>query len=69
MEWISYGDDCTRFFFAKAKQRKLSTYIYSFHDASDNEVEGFDLVREVLFSFYKDHLGQTPRVAHLWTPP
>ncbi|KAJ8430456.1 hypothetical protein Cgig2_030112 [Carnegiea gigantea] len=58
MDWISYGDDSTRFFFAKAKQRKLTTYIYSIHDASDNEVEGFDLVGDVLFSYYRDHLGK-----------
>ncbi|KAJ8422634.1 hypothetical protein Cgig2_028505 [Carnegiea gigantea] len=58
IDWISYGDDSTRFFFAKAKQRKLTTYIYSIHDASDNEVEGFDLVGDVLFSYYRDHLGK-----------
>ncbi|KAJ8444542.1 hypothetical protein Cgig2_000821 [Carnegiea gigantea] len=38
MDWISYGDDSTRFFFTKAKQRKLTTYIYSIHDAFDNEI-------------------------------
>ena len=58
MEWIRYGDDSTRFFFAKAKQRKLSTYIYSLLDASGNEVEGFDLVGDAIYSFYRNHLGQ-----------
>ena len=58
MDWIKYGDDSTRFFFAKAKQRKLSTYIYSLHNAADIEVEGFDHVGDVLYSFYKEHLGQ-----------
>ncbi|KAJ8426496.1 hypothetical protein Cgig2_029238 [Carnegiea gigantea] len=53
MDWISYGDDCTRFFFAKAKQRKLSTYIYSLHDASGNEVG------DVILSYYKGHLGHS----------
>ncbi|KAJ8429436.1 hypothetical protein Cgig2_021088 [Carnegiea gigantea] len=26
-DWIGYRDDCTKFFFARAKQRKISTYI------------------------------------------
>ncbi|KAJ8420784.1 hypothetical protein Cgig2_030492 [Carnegiea gigantea] len=42
LDWLKYGDDCTRFFFARAKQRKLSTYIYSIRDARRTEVEGFD---------------------------
>ena len=69
IDWIKYGDDSTRFFFAKAKQRKLATYIYSLQDASGSRVEGFDHVGEVLYSFYKDLLGETPSSAHLWTPP
>jgi len=32
LEWIKYRDDSTRLFFAKAKQRKLSTYIYTLRD-------------------------------------
>ena len=31
-EWIKYGDDNTRFFHAKAKQRKMATYTYAIHD-------------------------------------
>ncbi|KAJ8421570.1 hypothetical protein Cgig2_032980 [Carnegiea gigantea] len=27
-EWITYGDECTRYFFAKAKQRKTALYIF-----------------------------------------
>ncbi|KAJ8424797.1 hypothetical protein Cgig2_001811 [Carnegiea gigantea] len=30
------------FFFAKMKQRQLSSYVYSIQDEHDNEVEGFD---------------------------
>ena len=59
IEWIKYGDDCTRLFFAKAKQRKMATYIFSLHDASGVEVEGFDKVGEVLHAFYTDLLGRT----------
>ena len=29
IEWIKYGNDNTRLFHAKAKQRKMATYIYS----------------------------------------
>ena len=58
IEWIKYGDDCTRFFFAKAKQRKLATYICSLQDASGDVVEGFDKVGEVLHAFCKDLLGR-----------
>ncbi|KAJ8435318.1 LOW QUALITY PROTEIN: hypothetical protein Cgig2_026410 [Carnegiea gigantea] len=32
IEWISYGDDNTRTFFAGAKQRKLASYIYQIKD-------------------------------------
>jgi len=32
LEWIKYGDDNTRLFYAKAKQRKLSSYIYTLID-------------------------------------
>jgi len=59
IDWIKYGDDSIRFFFAKAKQRKLATYFYSPHDASGAEVERFDKVGEVLYSYYKDLLGNT----------
>ena len=44
MEWINYGDDNTRIFFAKAKQRKLASYIYKIKDTKGDLVEGFDQV-------------------------
>ena len=49
-----------RFFFATAKQRKLAAYIYNIKEASGTEVESFDQVGDVMLSFYKDLLGQTP---------
>ncbi|KAJ8420316.1 hypothetical protein Cgig2_007978 [Carnegiea gigantea] len=58
LDWISYGDDCTKFFFVKAKQQKLATYIYTIQDAGDNQVEGFDQVGEVILPFYKQLLGK-----------
>lgn len=60
LDWIKYWDDCTRFFFARAKQRKLATYIYNIKDANGTEVEGFDQVGDVMLSFSKDLLGQIP---------
>ncbi|KAJ8422664.1 hypothetical protein Cgig2_014509 [Carnegiea gigantea] len=70
LDWINDGHDCTRFFFARAKQRKLATYIFTIKDATEKEVEGFEQVSAVMLSFYKDLLGQThfqsaARV-HIW---
>ncbi|KAJ8432376.1 hypothetical protein Cgig2_021910 [Carnegiea gigantea] len=46
IEWIKYGDDNTKLFHVKAKQRKLATYIYSIKDANGALVEGFDQVKQ-----------------------
>ena len=27
-DWLAYGDECTRYFFAKAKQRKTASYFF-----------------------------------------
>ncbi|KAJ8419711.1 LOW QUALITY PROTEIN: hypothetical protein Cgig2_028801 [Carnegiea gigantea] len=40
--WIKYGDDNTRLFHTRARQRKLSSYIYSLADDGGRYVEGFD---------------------------
>ena len=45
LEWIKYGDDSTRLFYAKAKKRKMSTYIYTFIDQEGRHVEGFIITR------------------------
>ena len=45
------------FFFTRAKQRKLATYIYTIKDSTRTEVEGFEQVGAVMLSFYKDLLG------------
>lgn len=62
MDWIGLGDDSSRFFFAKAKQRKLATYIYHIKDSNGDPVEGFDQVGEMMVKFYKSLLGT--RVNH-----
>ena len=42
MEWIRFGDDSTRLFYAAAKQRKLSSYIYTLKNQHGSLVEGFE---------------------------
>ena len=61
IEWIKHGDDNTRLFHAKAKQRKLATYIYSIRDAIQLLVKGFDQVRHIMLEFYKVLLGKQQR--------
>ncbi|KAJ8440382.1 LOW QUALITY PROTEIN: hypothetical protein Cgig2_019371 [Carnegiea gigantea] len=58
IEWIKYGDDSTRLFYAKAKQRKLSSYIYTLKDQEGKMVEGFEEVGQAMSKFYKDMLGE-----------
>ncbi|KAJ8420991.1 hypothetical protein Cgig2_010630 [Carnegiea gigantea] len=57
-EWISYGDDCTRYFFAKAKQRKTASYIYELQDEQGNVNQGFPAVATILQNYYKGLLGE-----------
>jgi len=56
-EWIKYGDGNTRLFHAKAKQRKMATYIYSINDENGIQVEGFDQVQQTMSKFYQQLLG------------
>jgi len=60
MEWIKHGDDNIRLFFAKTKQRKLASYIYTINYKTRVLVEGFDLVRQMMCKFYKQLLGKQP---------
>jgi len=57
MEWISYGDDNIRTFFARAKQRKLASYIYQIKDDKGDLVMGFDNVGATMMSYYNTQLG------------
>ena len=47
-QWISYGDDCTRYFSTKAKQRKTASYIYELQDEQGNVHRGFPAVATIL---------------------
>ncbi|KAJ8441435.1 LOW QUALITY PROTEIN: hypothetical protein Cgig2_023621 [Carnegiea gigantea] len=35
-DWIAYGDECSRFFMSRIKQRKAMTYIYTLRDHMTN---------------------------------
>ncbi|KAJ8426265.1 hypothetical protein Cgig2_008711 [Carnegiea gigantea] len=53
MEWIGYGDSGSRLFFARAKQHKLASYIYTLHTSQGELVEGFDDVGKHMSLFYR----------------
>ena len=57
VEWIGYGDECSRVFMARIKQRKALSSIYHIKDLNDQRVEGFTEVSRVLFEYYKGLLG------------
>ncbi|KAJ8419232.1 LOW QUALITY PROTEIN: hypothetical protein Cgig2_010819 [Carnegiea gigantea] len=55
---LLYGDDSTRLFYGKAKQRKLSSYIYTLKDQEGGLVEGFEQVSHTMFHFHRNLLGE-----------
>jgi len=57
-DWIKFGDEFNRYFFAKAKQRKLATYIYALLDQNDELIEGFEAVANEMLQFYTRLLGR-----------
>ena len=54
---MGYGDECSKLFYAKTKQRKLAIYIYSIQDESGACVEGFEQVGKTIVNFYHQLLG------------
>ncbi|KAJ8419228.1 hypothetical protein Cgig2_018522 [Carnegiea gigantea] len=58
VDWIKFKNECNRYFFASAKQRKLATYIYSLHDQNDELIEGFKAVANKMLQFYTKLLGR-----------
>lgn len=56
-EWIAYGDECSKLFMAKIKQRKAINSIYTLRDRNDHWIEGFDAVTEIMTTYYQDLLG------------
>ncbi|KAJ8453404.1 hypothetical protein Cgig2_008288 [Carnegiea gigantea] len=57
-EWIGLGNECTRMFMARIKQRKAMTCIFHIRDTNGQRVEGFKAVSDVMTSFYQDLLGR-----------
>jgi len=57
-EWIGHGDECSRVFMARIKQRKALSSIFHTKDQNDQRVEGFTEVSRVLSPYYKGLLGQ-----------
>ena len=57
LEWIKYGGDNAKLFFAKAKQKKLTSYICTLKDDSGQYMEGFKNVARVMMTYYKKLLG------------
>ncbi|KAJ8431533.1 hypothetical protein Cgig2_009611 [Carnegiea gigantea] len=57
VDWLNYGDDCMRYFFAKAKQRKVDSYVYSIQDNHGNDQQGFGEVVGILQDYFKALLG------------
>jgi len=59
VDWIKDGDAGTRFFHAKAKQRKLQLYVHCLKDEHNGQHYRFDAVSEILQDYYAALLGST----------
>ncbi|KAJ8419565.1 LOW QUALITY PROTEIN: hypothetical protein Cgig2_004596 [Carnegiea gigantea] len=56
-KWIGLGDESTRTFMARIKQRKAMASIYHIKDLNDHRVEGFEAVSRVMIGYYQELLG------------
>ena len=65
VDWLNYGDDCTKYFFAKVTQRKTAKYFFEIKDAQGQQKQGFGEVAGIMQVFYKKLLGEqnTPRIS------
>ena len=57
-EWVGYGDECSRLFMAKIKQRKAMTCIYQLKNKQGQWVQGFDKVTDIMTDYYTELLGK-----------
>ncbi|KAJ8427588.1 LOW QUALITY PROTEIN: hypothetical protein Cgig2_006652 [Carnegiea gigantea] len=57
-DWIAYRDECSRLFMSRIKQRKAMSSIYTLRDHTDQWVEGFEEVAEVMTKCYQELLGK-----------
>jgi len=60
--WLNLGDHCTKLFFAKMRQRRLQSYIYTIRNDQMRTAEGFDQVAKVIVDYYQGMLGEQPIV-------
>ncbi|KAJ8434576.1 hypothetical protein Cgig2_008345 [Carnegiea gigantea] len=58
--WIGYGDESTRYFFAKIKKRKTDTYILPIQNDQGQTRHGFEEVKDVMHTYYQALLGKQP---------
>ncbi|KAJ8446027.1 LOW QUALITY PROTEIN: hypothetical protein Cgig2_012371 [Carnegiea gigantea] len=64
-EWINFEDASTKYFFAKAKQRKLESYVYAIQDKKGELQQGFVEVSKVLQTYCSSLLGPSSPSAPL----
>ncbi|KAJ8422905.1 hypothetical protein Cgig2_028767 [Carnegiea gigantea] len=57
-QWLNQGDHCTKWFFAKMKQRQLNSFVYTIQDEHGQEIEGFDKVGSIMTKFYQELLSK-----------
>ena len=57
-EWIGFGDECSRQFMAKIKQRKAQQCIYQLKDTNGQWAEGFEQVADIMTAYYQTRLGR-----------
>ncbi|KAJ8433455.1 hypothetical protein Cgig2_014496 [Carnegiea gigantea] len=57
-EWITYGDECLRYFFAKAKQSKTALYIFEIQYEQGRLAQGFPVLATIMQQFYKGLWGE-----------
>ena len=58
INWSKFGDQCPRMFFAKVKQRKQATCVYSILNKDKVRVYGFEVVAGVMTNYNQQLLGK-----------
>jgi len=54
----SLWDECTKYFFAKEKQRKVASYFFELQDDQGNLQQDFLAVAFIMQHYYKGQLGE-----------
>ncbi|KAJ8427731.1 hypothetical protein Cgig2_010249 [Carnegiea gigantea] len=53
LDWLHYGDRCTKFFFVKLRWKRMSTYVYSLNDDHGRRIIGFSEAARLMTSLYQ----------------